>query len=163
MKIEVRHSPNDSFSLWRLLATGLTLSIYMILSPIATVLSFLPFVPSLLRYGFLLVALVLGVLLSWIVASAAWVFYHPEYLAALLLSGGFVLVHFGTTSAALLLGEVFLAASVVPAIMWVLGVLEVRRRPAWMPLPGPSVRSRPSTSPPLQTPTYPHREAPPLL
>ena len=116
--------------LWTMRTVGmlvLCLSIYMMLSPIATVLSFLPFVPTLLRYGFFAVALILGIVLSWLVSSAAWIAYHPEYLAALLLSGGGVCLHFGATPTALLLGQVMLAASVVPAVMWVLAVLEHRR------------------------------------
>ena len=69
--------------LWMMRACGtffLMLGIYLLFSPIPAILSFLPFVPSILRVGFFIIAIVLGGLLSSLVSSLAWAAYHPEYL-----------------------------------------------------------------------------------
>ena len=69
--------------LWMMRTGGmiaLMLGIYLLFSPIPAILSFLPFVPSILRTGFFIIAIVLGGLLSTLVSSLAWAVYHPEYL-----------------------------------------------------------------------------------
>lgn len=62
---------------------ALSLGIYLMLNPIAELLSFLPFVDGLLKSLFFIVALLVGLVLWGLAVAVAWCVYRPEILLAL--------------------------------------------------------------------------------
>mmetsp|Transcript_17250 Transcript_17250/g.40606 ORF Transcript_17250/g.40606 Transcript_17250/m.40606 type:complete len:572 (+) Transcript_17250:73-1788(+) len=66
----------------------MSLGLYLMLKPVATVLSFLPFIPSLLGTLFFVVALLLGLVLTALTIAVAWISYRPEIIGFLLLGIG---------------------------------------------------------------------------
>lgn len=106
---------------------ALMLGIYLLFSPIAAILSFLPFVGGILRSSFFVVAVLLGFLLGTLVSSLAWMAYHPEYLVMGMVTGGAVLLLWGETAGAVAAGKVILLCSLVPVGMYIWGVVEHHR------------------------------------
>ena len=72
---------------WRAIAVRilgcllLSMGFYLVFDPIATVLSFIPYVSGLLHSFFWVVALLLGFTTGGFIIAAAWVLYRPLYLA----------------------------------------------------------------------------------
>jgi len=73
------------------------LGLYLILKPIADILSFIPFVSNILKSFFWVVSLLVTLVLSSITIALAWVWFHPEVLSGILAAVGGLLWAHGTS------------------------------------------------------------------
>ena len=106
---------------------ALVISIYLMLNPVAVVLSFIPYLSGLLSTMFWVVSVILGVVIALLVTALAWVVYHPEILGSVLLGIGLVLFTGGKTTATVLAGELVTLFSIVPFVMFANMVLQKYR------------------------------------
>jgi len=73
------------------------LGLYLMLSPIADILSFIPFVSKILKTLFGVVSFLVTLVLSSVTIALAWVWFHPEVLSGILVAVGGLLWAHGTS------------------------------------------------------------------
>jgi hypothetical protein len=98
--------------------------IFGIFYPFYYLLGYVPFIGGFGQSLFWFCELVLSVTLGFVVISLAWVFYHPEMLASILIGIGASLTFAGKTAGEIIAGKFVLVLSILPLVMWVMVLIE---------------------------------------
>ena len=101
----------------------LSLGLYLLVNPVAVMLSFIPYLSGILSNAFWIAALLLGFTIGALVISIAWVVYHPEVLAGLMFAIGVPVWIAGST----FVGEVLCILALFPSSLYVLHRMEEKR------------------------------------
>lgn len=101
----------------------LSLGLYLLVNPVAVMLSFIPYLSGILSNAIWIAALLLGFTIGALVISIAWIVYHPEILAALMFAVGVPLWVTGS----IFIGEILCISALFPSALYLLQQMEEKR------------------------------------
>ena len=101
----------------------LSLGLYLLVNPVAVMLSFIPYLSGILSNAIWIAALLLGFTIGALVISIAWIVYHPDILAARMFAVGVPLWVTGS----IFMGEILCVSALFPSALYLLQQREEKR------------------------------------
>jgi len=102
----------------------LSIGIFLVLKPIAVLLSFIPLLGGLIANVLWVASLITGFLIGMVVTSVAWITYRPYMLTVLLVGTGVASLLVAKTSNAILVGKVLCGLALFPAALVLLQAVD---------------------------------------